>query len=485
MKSDFLAGSQLQDDLLKLREAIGHSPDVVFRSFHLGDGREVALVYVDGLVDKAAVQEQVIKPLLEHGEAFNHNEVFVKTVISLAEVKKAQPLEDCILEILSGNTVLLVEGEEVPLVLGTAGNKGRSIDEPVAEAVIRGPHDGFIEVLSMNITLLRRRIKDPNFTMIPYKIGRRSQTDLMVAYIRGLTNEDLVNEVRRRIEQIDIDEILESGHIEQLIQDNYLSFFPQMLSTERPDRVVSDLMEGRVAILTDGTPIALVAPATFQMFMNAPDDYYERWSPGSLIRLLRYIAGFIALFLPSIYIALISYNHGLIPTKLVISIAAGREGVPFPSLIEAPLMEITIEILREAGLRSPKPIGQAVSIVGGLVIGQAAVQAGIVSPIMVIVVALTAMSSFTFAQYQIGLAVRILRFLSMMSAAVFGIYGIILFVIFITVHVVKLSRLRRSIYGPFGPVEPRDWKDTLIRSPLRFMKLRPQMNKVRNERRQR
>ena len=217
--------------------------------------------------------------------------------------------------------------------------------------------------------------------------------ELVVAFIKDLASTELVEEIKSRIQKIDIDSVLESGYIEQLIEDNYLSPFPQIQNTERPDRVISALMEGRVAILLDGTPFVLIAPVTFSMLLQSPEDYYERWIPGTLLRLLRFMTAFVSLFAPALYISFISFHPGLIPTKLAISIIGSREGVPFPALIEALIMEVAIEVLREAGLRLPKPIGPAMGIVGGLIIGQAAVEAGIVSPIMVIVVAVTAISS--------------------------------------------------------------------------------------------
>ncbi|MED4097601.1 spore germination protein, partial [Peribacillus simplex] len=218
-------------------------------------------------------------------------------------------------------------------------------------------------------------------------VGKRSKKDLVVAYIKDIVDPELVQEVESRIKKIDIDNVPESGYVEQLIEDNYLSPFPQVQNTERPDRVIAALMEGRVAILLDGTPFALIVPVTLSMMLQSPEDYYERWIPGTFIRMLRYLAAILALFTPSLYIAFISFHSGMIPTKLAISIIGTRSGVPFPALIEALFMEIAIEILREAGLRLPKPIGPAMGIVGGLIIGEAAVQAGIVSPVLVIVVA--------------------------------------------------------------------------------------------------
>ena len=252
-----------------------------------------------------------------------------------------------------------------------------------------------------------------------------------------------------------------------------MSPFPQLLATERPDKVAGNLLEGFVAIIVDNTPFVLIAPATFSMFLQAGEDYYERWMFSSMLRILRILISFIALFLPAIYVALVSFHQNLIPMDLMISIAANREGVPFPSLVEALIMETTIEILREAGLRLPKPIGQAVGIVGGLVIGEAAVRAGIVSPIMVIVVALTAISSFALPEYAMGIAIRILRFTMMLVAGTLGLYGIMLGYIMINVHLVKLKSFGIDYLAPYVPYRLRNWKDLMISDPIKKMRQRP------------
>ncbi|GAA4851641.1 spore germination protein [Paenibacillus vulneris] len=486
MSQDLFA-SGLQDNVKIMKDILGGSMDFMVRSLTISrTSWKAAVVYIDGLVDKNVMNEQVIKPLLQEQSMMpiltaEDPEQLVQhisdSILSISSVQAVRHVNECTSQVLQGNAALFIEGIAGVIILGTAGWEGRSIDEPFSEAVVRGPREGFVENLRLNISLIRRRIKDPKLTILNYKIGRRSQTDIALLYINDITNPDLIEEVKSRIEQIDIDEIPESGFIEQLIEDNFLSPFPQVQNTERPDRVASSLMEGRIALIIDGTPIALIVPVTFAMLMTSSEDYYERWLPSSLIRLLRYGAAFIALFLPALYIALISYNHGLIPTKLVLSIAAGREGVPFPSLIEALIMEVTLEILREAGLRLPKPIGQAVGIVGGLVIGEAAVQAAIVSPIMVIVVALTAISSFAFPQYAAGLAIRMLRFALMIAASVLGLYGIILMFLFITAHLMKLQSFGVDYMKPFVPIRLSNWKDLIIRLPLQTMKRRPEMVK--------
>ncbi|SDC55820.1 spore germination protein [Paenibacillus sp. UNCCL117] len=466
--------------------------DFMIRTLTIQPAWKAAVVYIDGLLEKNVLNDQVIKPLLNLQStmpqlAYRDPEQLMQfisdSIVSISEVQAVRQVNECTSQVLQGNAALFLEGVAYVIILGTADWESRAIEEPFSEAVVRGPREGFVEKLKLNISLIRRRIKDPHLTIHNYKIGRRSKTDVALLYVEGITNPDLIKEVKDRIEQIDIDEIPESGFIEQLIEDNSLSPFPQVQNTERPDRVASALLEGRIALIIDGTPIALIVPVTLAVLMTSSEDYYERWLPSSLIRLIRYGAALISLFLPALYIALISYNHGLIPTKLVLSIAAGREGVPFPSLIEALIMEITLEILREAGLRLPKPIGQAVGIVGGLVIGEAAVQAAIVSPVMVIVVALTAISSFAFPQYAAGLAIRMLRFALMIAASVLGLYGIILMVLLISAHLMKLKSFGVEYMKPFVPIRSSNWKDLILRLPLQKMKQRPEMVKPIDRRR--
>ncbi len=477
--------NQLDQNITYLKERIGHSEDVIFRPFYIEDKTQRAtLLYVEGMVDKTVLHHQLLESLMKTRKVdldpFSQHEkieFLMSQMISVGQVKRIKCLEESVSEVLKGNTLLLVDGIEAAISVGTVGYESRTVDEPITESVVRGPREGFVENMNVNSTLIRRRLKNPDLTFRNFEIGARTHKKIGVVSIRGLTNPEILNDIISRIERINIDDVPESGVVEQLIEDNPFSVFPQIQNTERVDRVVGALLEGRVVILIEGSPFALIAPVTFSMFMSSPEDYYERWIPTSLVRMLRYGSLFIALFLPSLYISLISYNQGLLPTRLVISIAASREGVPFPSIVEALIMEVSIEILREAGLRLPQPIGQAVGIVGGLVIGQAAVEAGIVSPIMVIVVALTAISSFVFPQYGAGIAVRILRFFMMISAAVLGLYGIILAFILVTAHMVKLKSFGVDYLTPFAPIRIQSWKDLFVRFPIYSLGQRPEMIK--------
>jgi spore germination protein len=477
----------IHKDLEVFKKEIGHNSDVHFREFNIGlTGIRGALIFIDGLSDKELIDKHIMKSLMQdftdtqhdgrQEEKEKYTVDYIKShILSLSDIHAASFVKKAVPSILKGSAVLLVEGSKEMLILGTVKGKTRNIEEPVSEQAVRGPREGFTENLSDNTALLRRNGGTEKLTFSKFIVGKRSKKDLIVAYIEDIANPSIVEEVKSRIRQIDIDNVMESGYVEQLIEDNYISPFPQVQNTERPDRVNAALMEGRVAILLDGTPFALLVPVTFSMMLQASEDYYERWISGSLIRLLRFVAIFISLFGPALYISFVSFHQGLIPTKLAMSIIGTRDGVPFPSIIEALIMEVAIEILREAGLRLPKPIGPAIGIVGALIIGEAAVSAGIVSPIMVIVVAVTAISSFAIPEYSLGISLRYLRFAGMFFAAVFGLYGVILFFLLLSSHLVKLKSFGVPYISLAIPYRLSDWKDFIIRFPLKVLKQRPSM----------
>jgi spore germination protein len=477
--------TNVRDNIENIKQMM-HSPtDLITRVFSIGNtGHTCAIVCIDGLVDKDLVNDNIVKNIqieisgAEKVVPTSGADILTKLeyeVLSIHELKKVHTLDDVSLAILSGDTALFVDGTDQVLIIGSKGWASRGIEEPMTESVVRGPRDGFTENIRTNTALIRRRVRDPNLRFDSYKVGRRSKKDLIVAYIDGIVHPDMVKEVKRRLESIDIDDAPESGFIEQWIQDSFLSPFPTLLHTERPDKVSTAIVQGKVAILLDGTPFVLVAPITFGQMLQSPEDYYERWMIGTFIRILRYGGAFLAVFLPALYIAIISFHPGMIPSKLAFSVAAAREGVPFPAVVEAFIMEATMEMLREAGIRLPKPIGQTIGIVGGLVIGEAAVQAGIVSPIMVIVVAITAIASFAIPSFSMAISFRMLRFGIMLAAAAFGLYGIIVSYIMINIHLTHLKSFGIPYSTPFAPSFLKDWKDLVLRAPLTMMPERPQM----------
>ncbi|WP_018132005.1 spore germination protein [Effusibacillus pohliae] len=464
-------------DLKQIQDELGNSDDVIFHEFKIDHekSRKAAIVYIDGLVDTEMVNNFILRPLINQplpgGERIDGTDVV--NYLPMSEVRKLDDMEKAVKAVLSGDTVLLMDGASHPLSISTKGWKQRSVEEPDTESVIRGPRDGFTETLRVNTALVRRRLKDPKLRVQNLKIGERTETDVALLYIDGIANDAIVHEVKARIDRIEMDAVLESGFIEQFIEDNHWSPFPQIQNTERPDKVAASLLEGRIAVLVDGSPFALIAPATFSQFYNSPEDYYERFLIATLIRMIRVLSMFMALLLPSLYIAFSSFHPEMIPSKLVIAMAAGRATVPFSSVLEALLMEITMEILREASVRLPGPIGPTIGIVGALVVGESAVRAGIVSPIMVIVVALTTIGSFATPSYSAAISLRMLRFPMMLFAGTLGLYGIMLFLIVIIIHLCTLESFGIPYLSPMAPRIFTEWKDTILRAPLYRMLRRP------------
>lgn len=475
-ESALMMTSDLSENLSMINEVLGENNDIITREFFTNDSR-ASIIFTRGLVDTAIINNNILKPLMFNPIDEEKIPYSLKEMLPVSECHEESDLSAITSYILRGETALLHEKSNTAIILKTSDSKDRSIEEPVTEQVVRGPRTGFNENINDNQAILRKAGVNQDLRFISFQVGERFKKELVITYIEGIANETIIQNVKEKIESIHIDNVLESGYIEELIEENAFSLFPQIQSTERPDRVIAALSEGRVGILLDGTPFVLIAPVTINMYLQSPEDYYARWIPGSLIRLLRYTAAFISVFTPALYISFVSFHQGLIPTNLAISIIGSREGVPFPVLIEVLLMEVSIEILREAGLRLPKPIGQTIGIVGGLVIGEAAVQAGIVSPVTVIVVAITAISSFSLPQYTLSISLRILRFIAMFLAATLGLYGVIVFFLFFCIHLVRLKSFGVPFLGPAVPYQISDWKDFLIRLPIQSMKRRPDILK--------
>ncbi|WP_248928074.1 spore germination protein [Paenibacillus hamazuiensis] len=478
----------LQDNLQKISEAFGGSDDIVIKSIPVGRSGDIraGVIYTDGLADTQDIFEAL---MLKVREADLDQEVASRDhplrllkdfVLAVGDVSEVSDFDALYTAVLSGDTVILLDGYAQGIIASLRKWRDRGVTEPSAQTVVRGPREGFSESLRTNTALIRRRIKDPNLWLETKPIGRVTRTDVSVMYIKGIVNEAVLQEVRRRLSRIDIDGILESGYIEELIQDETLSPFPTIFNTERPDAVAAALLEGRIAILVDGTPFVLLVPALFAQFFQASEDYYQRWDFATLLRILRYISFFIALLAPSLYIAITTFHQELLPPPLLIGLAAQREGIPFPAFIEALLMELTFEILREAGVRMPRAIGQSVSIVGTLVIGQAAVEAGLVSAAMVIVVAITAISNFVFPAFNMGISIRIIRFGLMGLAASFGLFGITIGLVAIVLHLCSLRSFGIPYLAPFAPLIPDDQKDTIFRLPQWALFSRPRLISQQN-----
>lgn len=483
---------RLEENMEFLESVLGQNIDFVFREFRLGDGNKenACLVYLDSLTDEARISENILRPLMQEARMAgidrsgdNLITAIGKSALTAAEIQSADNMLDVFSEILYGGTAVFIDGYAEVMITILKEWPQRSVEKADVEGVVRGPKESFTETIGVNTSLVRRRLRTPNLVIEGLNLGRMTNTSVAISYLKGVVSPDLVQEVQRRINRIDIDGILEGAYIEELIQDDPYSPFPQIGYTERPDRVVATLLQGRVCIFTDGTPMVLILPATFTDLIQSPEDYYERYHYATAIRLLRFLGLAISLLLPSFYIAVTTFHQEMIPTQLLISIAASREGVPFPAVVEALIMEITFEALREAGLRLPRAVGQAVSIVGALVIGQAAVQAGIVSPLMVIVVAITGIASFMIPSYNLALSMRLIRFPLMLLAATLGLFGVMTGVLAILIHLAGLRSFGVPSLAPLAPLKISDLKDFLVRAPWWAMHKRPTELSKRNVRR--
>jgi spore germination protein KA len=475
----------LAANIARITAAYGESADLVVREIETATTPAVklAIFFIDGLVTNLAVTEGVIAPLLAppaelSAQAKPHTTFFEtanKNLLQVGEVNEALTYEDIFTGLASGKTAVLIDKNSRALLTGTEGWKERGIEEPATESVVRGPRDSFAERLRSNTALLRLRLKSSRLRIEQFQLGELTKTTIALAYIQGLATDKLLQEVKKRLKRIKIDGILESGYLEEFIEDEPLSPFPQLLRSERPDRVAASLLEGKVAIFTDGTPFVLLVPSFLPEFLSTPEDYYERYFIGSFIRLIRYVAITISLVLPSVYVAIITFHQEMLPTELILSIASQREGIPFPTFVEAFLLELVFEILREAGLRLPRVVGQAVSIVGVIIIGQAAVQAGLVSQFMLIIVALTAVASFATPVFSLAITMRLLRFVLLILASTLGFFGILAGIYTIFLHLVSLRSFGFPYLKPLGPVMLSDLKDTFVRVPFWAMRTRPRL----------
>jgi len=482
-------GKYIQDSLSanldKIHQKTGNSPDVVIRQIKMGSNSDIetAIIYIEGIVDNQSIQEFLLESMMKDDKKTKVNkqnalELISEDMMTIGNVSPIHNWDDLFSTLMAGDTLVLVDGINQVLSASTKGGETRTISESDTQMVVRGPKGAFTESIGTNTAMVRRIIKTPDLWTESFKIGRATNTDVTLMYIHGIANDQVIQEIRQRLNKIDIDSILESGYIEQLIEDQTATPFPTIYNTERPDVVAGNLLEGRIAIFVDGTPFVLVAPALFIQFFQSAEDYYARFDIATSIRLLRIAMFLISLIAPATYVAVTTFHQEMVPTTLIVAIAAQRESVPFPAFVEALLMEITFEILREAGIRLPKAIGSAVSIVGALVIGQAAVQASIVSPAMVIIVSITAIASFATPSFDMAISARLIRFLFMLGAASFGFYGIILCILMMVVHLCSLRSFGVPYMAPFAPFIPVNNGDTVVRLPWWTLRQRPRLISV-------
>lgn len=462
---------------VRIKEELSKSSDMIFRDFTLRAKEEIpcVLAVVDGLVDKnlldasvlrALMVETAVDPRFQEMTLATVHDSLIEFFTPTNEVKKISRLGEALDAILAGDAVLFIKESREALVISARGWPNRGVNVPQNESSLRGPKEAFNETLRTNTSLLRRRIKHPSLRMVSMKIGTLSQTEVVIAYVENIANMDVVAEVLRRLSRIKIEGLISGDMLEELIEDHPYSPFPQAVSTERPDILASDLLEGRVGIMVDGTPSAMILPVSLPVFMPVNDDYYQRAMIVIIVRAIRYIGAFIALLGPSLYIAVTTFHQELMPTTLILGLTASREAVPFSALGEALLMLLALEILQEGGLRLPKPIGQTIGIVGALIIGEAAVRAGLVSPIMVIVIGITAVSGYTIPYYDLVIAIRLIRLPLMILAGTMGFFGLAVGLYLMLIHLLGLRSFGTPYLSPIAPLRIRAFlQDTFVRAP--------------------
>ncbi len=476
-----------------LKEVFKDANDIIFRNMKVGQHKKlnILIFYVDGMTTKDSISEYAIQTLMESinleglkkdGGKELQNEI-LNSNIAITELGTVQTLQECVDKALSGETILFIETCSKAIWLSSRGWQIRGIQEPAAETLIRGARDGFIETMKVNITLIRRRIRDPKLKVKYLQVGSRSKTDITLLYIEDIVNKTVLDEVEKRINNIDIEAVLESSYIEELIEDDTYSPFPQVENTERPDAAASALLEGRVVIAVDNTPTVLMAPATFISFMQSSEDYYERWMLSCLIRMIRYIALPIVMLLPALYVAVVQFHPNMLPTQLALYVAASRANVPFPPYFEALLMELVMELVREASIRITTPVGSTIGLVSGLVIGSASVEAGLITPIAVIIVALTGLASFAIPSYNFSTSLRMIRFGFIVIASIFGLFGISIGLCVLIIHLCTLKSFGVPYLTPMTHfIERRsDLKDTVIRPKIYNLVRKPAYLQVEKE----
>ncbi|MCZ8515292.1 spore germination protein [Paenibacillus filicis] len=462
MKSDPI-DSCVDNVLNELYRRFKDNDLLIVRHLDMEEGHPVAsLAYLSAIVDEKSLNRELVGTLsddLQHAKG-RKDAFYAELMNRLGTAKLLPQMEEVVRFIVNAGIVLFVEGRIEAYGIVLPGYETRAVEEPKIEVNVRGPREGFTEELQKNLGMVYRRLKTPDLKSVPFHIGQQSQTKVTVLYLENRVDEAVLAEVKTRLNAVQLNVLIDSAQLEEWIQDSKYSPLPQIMNTERPDRVVAALNHGKTAILTDGTPNALIAPSSFIDFLHSSEDLYERFYFANFLRILRVITLFISLLGPSLYIALTTFHMEMIPTPLMLAFLSTKAGIPFPTFIEALIMEIAFEVLREASLRLPRVLGQSVSIVGALIIGETAVDSGIVSRPMVIVVAMTGIASFTIPQFSTAISLRMLRFPLMFVAASTGVFGLALGVFTILVHLCSLKTFGKHYIPLF---DGKGWRNVLER----------------------
>ncbi|HGE5805168.1 spore germination protein [Bacillus cereus] len=461
----------LSQNIHTLYSIFKHTPDLIVRYFQVkNNNQSAALVYLESLCNVELLSNQVLKPLL----SYNWSMKEIDSIIPLPFFTGLNKWDEIIRAILHGKSILLINDQDTCIIFDVVDIKQRSIEEPSAEKAIKGAHEGFIESASDNISLIRQYIPTSKLCINEMSVGDFIQNQVSILYLEDIASSEVLERLEKRIQNIHVRYLFSAGELQELIEDSAFSPFPQCILTERPDTAALHMLEGRFVVIVEKSPHVLITPVTFISFFQHIDDYNIRILNSNVIRIIRFIAFYMAILLPAIYISLVSFNYELIPIELLLTIGKYRADVPFPPLIEALIMEIAFELLREASIRLPSAVSQTIGIVGAIVIGQAAVQAGIVSNMMIIIVASTAIASFIVPNNDMSSAIRLIRFPMMLMASLFGIIGIVIGMMTLIAHILSLQ----SLGLPLTPLQFSNFRDSLLRFPLWKIK---KMNKSNNK----
>lgn len=471
----------LAENKKELLSILGDSADIKKIPMQIGADKDIEcfITYVEitggSLMFSKSVFGRLVKQLNEMSKAEVY-ECLSNNGLGITDITYFDTIEDALGGMFAGDVLILVDGFEKAVKIPDKGYPGMGVQEPQSEKVIRGSNEGFADSIKINTALVRKRLRTPKLKVREIRLGTRSNTNVDIMYMEDLVYPKLVGEVEKRLSRYDIDGVMDSGIIEQLSEEKWYSPFPQFQTTQRPDRAAMAILEGRIVVFSDNSPVGLILPTDYNSFIQTSDDYYNRWEIASFGRILRFLAAFFALTFPGLYLAVTNFHTQILPTPLLLSFAAARQGVPFPAVVEVLLMEIAFELLREAGVRLPGAMGNTIGIVGGLIIGQAAVEANIVSPIVVIVVAFTALCSFAIPNEEFAAAFRILKFGFILLCSWLGFYGFLFGLLLVLIHLSHLKSFGIPYLMPFVGADLtgyEDQRDFVIRQPLFKLTRRP------------
>ncbi len=473
--------NNIDKNIARFGEIFSECSDIKMQEMCIGSHGNIKchLSYIEVAISNTTLRDTAIGKALAFLEKQNVVEMKKQldgNGMGIADITWYEFVEDAALGLLTGDAILFVDGYDKAIKIADEGYPGMGIQEPDSEKVVRGSKEGFADSVKINTSLLRKRIRSTKLCVKEKKLGVRSHTLVNLVYMKDLVRRPLLEEIERRLEQYEIDGVLDSGIIEQLSEEKWYSPFPQFATTQRPDKAATAILEGRIVLFSDNSPTALILPTDFNSFLQTSDDYYNRFEIASFARILRYIAVFFAMTLPGLYIAVTNFHTQILPTTLLLAFQEARFGVAFPAALEVILMEIAFEMLREAGVRLPGTMGNTIGIVGGLIIGQAAVDANLVSPIIVIVVAFTALCSFAIPSEEFAFAFRLLKFFFIALCAWEGYFGFLIGIMMVLIHLSKLKSFGLNYLTPFvGPEQYKGdgKKDAIVRFPLRLLKKRP------------